>query len=96
MRRAVFRRSMIGAKTLGGVEYPLAVANLTFALMMVLAAHLWLWVLAAAGFHGVLAQAYRADPDMRRVYARYVRQGVRYEPWAGENARNRRPVGFGR
>lgn len=87
---------MIGERSLGGVEYTLAVANIVFALMMVLAAHFWLWIPIAFGIHALMAQGYRADPQVRRVYARYIRQGVRYEPWGQETARNRRPAGFGR
>ncbi|GBE49153.1 type IV secretory pathway, VirB3-like protein [bacterium BMS3Bbin13] len=102
MKQTPFRRSMIGVQTMGGVEYPLAVGNLTLAMMMVLGGHLWGWILVALGIHAFLRQIYRGDPDMRRVYARYARQGHRYDPWGREaldtvgKLRNSRPPGFGR
>ncbi|MHB8409455.1 MAG: VirB3 family type IV secretion system protein [Acidiferrobacterales bacterium] len=90
-----FHRSLIGTRELWGVEYSLAVINLTVALAAVIAEHAWWWIGVAMGVHALLRRLYRIDPDVRNVYARFMKQGHRYEPWPREGARNRRPKGFG-
>ncbi|WP_038093150.1 VirB3 family type IV secretion system protein [Acidihalobacter prosperus] len=93
-RKTMIRRALIGGRVLWGVDYPLAVGNLTLAVMLVVVGHIYWWVLAAIGIHRLLGMAHRADPDMFKVYLRYAKQGHRYEPWAHPDSRNRRPGGW--
>lgn len=94
-RKTPFRRAMIGGRTLWGVDYPLAVGNLMLAGMLVAVGHIWWWIIPAIGIHSLLKMAYSADPDLFKVYMRYVKQGHRYEPWAHRDSRNSRPQGWG-
>lgn len=93
-RETPFRRSMVGQRTLWGVDYRLAICNLMLAGMMIGAAHYLWWIAVAIAFHGLLRAAYRADPDVLAVYIRYVKQGHRYEPWPHPDSRNPRPKGW--
>uniref|UniRef100_E6QMV5 Type IV secretory pathway, VirB3-like protein n=1 Tax=mine drainage metagenome TaxID=410659 RepID=E6QMV5_9ZZZZ len=47
--------------------------------------------------HGILAWAYKADPEIFAVYRAYTDMGDLYQPWPRANlVRQRRPVGYGR
>ncbi|APZ42542.1 VirB3 family type IV secretion system protein [Acidihalobacter ferrooxydans] len=93
-RKTPFRRAMIGGRTLWGVDYPLAVANMMFAAAFVAVGHLWWWIAVAVMIHGLLRMAYRADPDMFKVYIKYVKQGHQYEPAWHPDSKNPPPGGW--
>jgi type IV secretion system protein VirB3 len=89
--------SLLEVKTLAGVEDRLAILNATFALAIAMGLELWLWLPCAVFIHLLFARMTRRDPCLMRVYAAFVRQGDRYDPWPRVGrARNRRPPGFGR
>lgn len=93
-RETPFRRSMVGRRTLWGIDYRLAVVNLMLAATMIAVGHKWWWLGIAVLFHVLLRAAYRADPDVFAVYVRYVKQGHRYEPWPHPSPANPRPKGW--
>jgi hypothetical protein len=56
-------------------------------------------IIAVAGLlHGILAWAYKTDPQRFEVYAAYARMGDLYQPWPlwGRTRAKTRPVGYGR
>ncbi len=54
--------------------------------------------LALAGLaHGILAWAYKADPEIFAVYRAYASMGDLYQPWPrADLVVQRRPTGYGR
>ncbi|MDN5873127.1 MAG: VirB3 family type IV secretion system protein [Sinobacteraceae bacterium] len=95
VRETPFRRSMVGGRTLWGVDYKLAVLNLMSSVLMIGVAHYYWWILFAIGIHALLHSAYKADPDVLAVYVRYVREAHTYEPWPHPGSRAGRPPGWG-
>lgn len=86
---------MVGGRTLWGVDYKLAVVNLMATVVMVSVGHKFWWIGVAILFHSLLRAAYKADPDVLKVYLHYVLQSHRYEPWPHPGSRQARPKGWG-
>lgn len=96
-RRTTFHKSLIQIKTIAGVESRLFLANATITVALVQAlANFWL---LSVGFflHAFFYWLTKKEPLVIKIYARYNRQGDRYDPWPKHTQRlNLRPRGFGR
>lgn len=93
-RQTPFRRAMIGGRTMWGVDYQLAVLNMMFAVMFVAVGHMFWWIIVSLLIHKLLRMAYSSDPQLFKVYMRYVKQGHSYDPWSQARNRNPRPGGW--
>lgn len=80
---------------MAGAEKSLAAANLAFTLAFVMAARVYWWAIAGAVIHMFLVWLTKRDPLTRKIYVRYRRQGLTYDPWPSRwQRRNVRPAGF--
>ncbi len=97
LREARYWRVLNAPRLLLGVEWTLAVLNLTLTGCAVVAFKT-VWIVAPAILiHYLLKIPTRRDPAMARVYLRYARQADHYAPWPkATQRRNLRPVGYGR
>lgn len=81
--------------TFAGAEKSLAVANIAFTLAFVMAAQIWQWALVGPVIHVLLVWLTKRDPLTRKIYIRYRRQGLVYDPWPRAGTQfNPRPQGF--
>lgn len=103
-RSSKVRRSLLGKRQVGGVDYSIAVGNFTIIFGIAYATGIWPLIAVAFITHWLLRRAGRDDPSMLQVYARFVGQGVYYEPWPhaarkslnGKKVTDDRPEDFGR
>ena len=97
VRQSSVHAALLERPMLGGVESRVAIVNATLAAALAMGLGLWAWLPAAVIVHALAARAMRRDPFARQVYAAYLRQADRYDPWPRAGMpRGARPPGFGR
>jgi len=80
-------------RLLFGGEYRLVVGNAGIALVMAVAFWLWYWLVLALALHIFFVQVSKREPEIRKIYAAYSKQGDRYEPWVScDPIRGERPL----
>lgn len=95
IRVTVVHRSLNEEKTMAGGEKGLVVANVTLAICICFASSTLYWAVPATLIHFFLVWLHKLDPKMRRIYFRYSRQKLRYDPWPHAiETKNSRPEGF--
>ncbi len=99
-RRSKVRRSLLGRRQIGGVDYSLAVGNFTVFFGLAYATGIWPLIAVAFVTHWLVRRAGRDDPSVLQAYARFVYQGNHYEPWPhagrGQKITDKRPEDFAR
>ncbi|MDA8153106.1 MAG: VirB3 family type IV secretion system protein [Acidithiobacillus sp.] len=99
-RHSKVRRSLLGRRQIGGVDYSLAVGNFTVFFGLAYMTAIWPLVGVAFVTHWLLRRAGKNDPSVLQAYARFVYQGTRYEPWPhagrGKRVTDNRPEHFAR
>lgn len=98
-RKSNLRRSLIGEKTIGGVDSRLAILNFTVVGSIAYGTQWYPLLLIAVVTHWLLRNVTSRDPNMLLVYRKYSGQGLRYDPWPHrckwpEIPRGERPEGF--
>lgn len=100
-RRSKIRRSLLGRRRIGGVDFAIAIGNFTIIFGIAYMTEIWPLIAVAFVTHWLLRRAGRDDPSVLQVYTRFVDQGTRYEPWPhagrkGKKIRDNRPENFAR
>jgi type IV secretory pathway TrbD component len=97
LRQTPVRKSLIETRTLGGVEFRLAMLNGTISAAIVMALQNWYYIPVAILIQLFLAWVTKKDPLVVKIYARYNLLGDVYDPWPRHTMRmNSRPEGFGK
>jgi type IV secretory pathway VirB3-like protein len=90
-------RSLLTEMTTAGVDDWLFVMNVEIAIVMAMILRIYSWVLIAIALHFVLMVVTKVVPNILNVYAKYLRQSVRYSArYSTLQKRGHRPVMFGK
>jgi type IV secretory pathway VirB3-like protein len=82
-------------RTLGGVEYELAIGNAMLAFVFLLGLGEPMFLIVSVLVHLILMWAGQKEQQFRKVYIKYATQGVRYDPWPKvQPHKNKRDVEF--
>lgn len=96
-RQTPVHKSLLETRTLGGVEFRLAMLNGTISAAIILALQNWYYIPIAILIQLFLVWVTKKDPMIVKIYARYNILGDVYDPWPRRTAlMNQRPAGFGK
>lgn len=97
MRYTPIHQCLLEVKSVGGAEFQPVVLNTTVALVMLIGPNLVWWPVVAYFIHKLLQWMFLRDPHLSRIFARYMKEGDLYDPWARANQfHSKRPTGVGR
>ena len=96
-RRTPVHPALLFVKTIGGVEFRIAVLNFTMGLAVVAGSKSLLFLAITIPLHIFLRWVTKKDPHAVRIYMRYRLFGSIYDPWVKRSTTmNDRPRGFSR
>jgi type IV secretory pathway TrbD component len=103
-RHSKIRRSLLGKRQIGGVDFSIAIGNFTIIFGIAYMTEIWPLIAVSFVTHWLLRRAGRDDPSVLQTYTRFVGQGTCYEPWPhvarktlnGKKILDNRPEDFGR